>query len=213
MTIDAYLAELRRRLPSTRRKRLLREAEDHLRDLARERIRTEGVDPAAAEAAAVEAFGRVDDVADRFAREAAPVAVRRAAVVATVGLAGLIVPLYGVPENLLPPAPWIDRPAVLDVLVGVTEAAWLGAAVVALLALTASAAGRARLATTLLLGAGTVGAASLAAAIATTVAWRIEAPATPIWSILALLAPTAAATFGVAVAAVAWARAKRPLLD
>jgi hypothetical protein len=102
---------------------------------------------------------------------------------------------------------------VLDVLVGVTEAAWLGAVVVALLALVASAAGRARLATTLLLGAGTVGAASLAAAIATTVAWRIEAPATPVWSILALLTLTAAATFGVAVAAVAWAREKRPLLD
>jgi hypothetical protein len=213
MTIDAYLAELRRRLPSTRRKRFLREAEDHLRDLARERIRTEGVDPATAEAAAVEAFGTVDDVADRFAREAAPVAVRRAAVVALVGLTALLAPLYGIPENLLPPAPWADRPTSLDILVTATESLWGVAVVVALLALVASLTGRARLAATLLVAAGAAGIASLAVAIVTTVAWRAEVDATPVLAIVGLLAPAAAATLGVALAAVMWAHAKRPLLD
>jgi hypothetical protein len=213
VTIDAYLAELRRLLPSTKRGRFLREAEEHLRDDARERAQAGEADPVAAEAAAVETFGPVDTVAERLAREAAPYAVRRASFVATAGLAMLIVPVYGIPENRLPPAPWSDRPAVLDVLVGVTEAAWIGAVGLALLALAASWARRARLATALLVAAGTAGAASIALALATTVAWRMEVPATPVWSILALLVPATAASLGTALAAVAWARAKRPLLD
>jgi hypothetical protein len=211
--IEAYLAELRRRLPSMRRGRFLREAEEHLRDDARERMRACETDPVAAEAAAIEAFGPVETVAERLAREAAPYAVRRAAFVAVAGLALLIVPVYGIPENRLPPAPWSDRPAVLDVLVSVTEAAWIGAVALALLALAASWARRARLATALLVAAGAAGASSIAAAFATTVAWRIEVPATPVWSVLGLLVPATAVSLGSALAAVAWARAKRPLLD
>ena len=212
MTIDAYLAELRRRLPSTRRERFLREAEEHLREDARERMRT-GTNPLSAEADAVAAFGPLEEVADRLSREAAPVAVRRATVVAVIGFGTLIVPLYGIPENRLPPAPWDDRPTLLDVLVTTTEAAWLGAVVIALVALVASSSGRARLATACLVAAGAVGVASVTAAIVTTIAWRTEAPATPVWSILALLVPATAATLGIALVAVAWAYEKLPLLD
>jgi hypothetical protein len=213
MTIDAYLTQLRHRLPSTRRERFLREAAEHLRDDARERMRVEGVDRIAAEAAAVAAFGPLDDVAERLTREAAPHAVRRATVVAALGLTTLIVPLYGIPENRLPPAPWGDRPTLLDVLVTVSEAAWLVAVLVALLALFASSVRRARLATALLVAAGAVGTASLATAIAAAIAWRIEVPNTPVWSILLLLVPASAATLGIALAAVVWAHEKRPLLD
>ncbi|MBA2642306.1 MAG: hypothetical protein H0U82_05205, partial [Actinobacteria bacterium] len=62
MTIDSYLAELERRLPRMARRRILAEAQEHLRDSA-ERHGSKGLPPHIAEAAAVADFGPVEIVA------------------------------------------------------------------------------------------------------------------------------------------------------
>ncbi len=70
MTIDAYLAELERALPRTRRDRALREAREHLRDAAA-RHRAAGASDFEAETAATRDFGPVDEVARRLSAELA----------------------------------------------------------------------------------------------------------------------------------------------
>ena len=105
MTIDAYLAELERRLPRIARRRALVEAQEHLRDSAA-RHHALGLDPAhAAEAAAVADFGPWSS--SRAARGGAARsgrhASRRSSRSARLPL--FVFPLYVVPENTLPPAP------------------------------------------------------------------------------------------------------------
>lgn len=200
MTIPAYLAELRAHLPSTRRSRLLREVEAHLRDATAAHVRA-GLDREAAEARAVAQFGPAAVVAARMRRETAPVAVRRAAAVALVALASLFLPLYAVPENLLPPAPWQERPSYLGVLLTLALVFWLGALVVAAVAVCV----RPRLAAAAIVVAALLGACSGALALAAAAAWHVEAPETP-WSVLLIAAPlTTIAVLGV-FAAGAWAR-------
>jgi hypothetical protein len=202
MTVEAYLAELRRRLPSTGSRRFLAEVEAHLREATDERVR-EGLDHADAEARAVEAFGSAEVVAARIWRETAPVAVRRAAGLALVALGALVLPLYVVPENLLPPAPWTDRPSYLSVLLATALVTWVFAGVHAAFAFVAPATHGVcalYIAAALALVAG---AASLAAGIA----WHAEAPSTP-WSLTAVAAPLTLVALGVLAAAARWARAR-----
>jgi hypothetical protein len=105
VTIDAYLAALGSRLPVLGRRRTLAEAREHLRDSAA-RHQAAGLQPDAAEQAAVESFGDVEVVAARFAAEAAVLETRIANAVALLAVALFVVPLYVVPENTLPPAQW-----------------------------------------------------------------------------------------------------------
>jgi hypothetical protein len=196
MSIAEYLAELRRLLPSTRRERFLREAEAHLLEAAEAHVRG-GLGRGEAEARAVESFGPATVVAERVRRETAPVVVRRASGVALVALSSLFLPLYAVPENLLPPAPWAERPPYLGALLGIALGCWLGALALAAVASIAPAGIGARaLTASAVLGVG-CGISALSSAIA----WHIEAPATP-WSIVAIAAPiTAVALVGVVGAA------------
>ena len=202
MTIDAYLAELRRLLPATRRGRFLREAEDHLRDAAQAFV-TDGLDPEAAAARAVGDFGSAGEIALRLRRETAPVAVRWAAGVALLGLGLLFLPLYAVPENLLPPAPWDERPGYLGVLLGVALSGWLAALALATLAMLV----RPRLAAPALVASAMAGCVSGLAGLVTAVAWHLEVPATP-WSVVAIGTPLSVAAVGTAVGSAVWARTR-----
>ena len=206
MTIGAYLAELRAQLPSTRKSSLLREVEAHLRDATAAHVRA-GLDRNAAEERAVAEFGPATVVAARMRRETAPIAVRRAAAVALVALASLVLPLYAVPENLLPPAPWPERPSYLGVLLTLALVSWLGALALAAVAVCV----RPRLAATAILLAALLGACSGALALAAAAAWHVEAPETP-WSVLLITAPiTTMAILGV-FAAGTWARGRATAL-
>jgi uncharacterized membrane protein YkvA (DUF1232 family) len=202
VTIEAYLAELRRRLPSTGSRRFLAEVEAHLRDATGAQL-AQGIDRAEAEAQAIEAFGPADVVAARMWRETVPIAVRRASGVALLALGLLVLPLYLVPENLLPPAPWEQRPGYLGVLLVTALATWIVASVLAVMAFVAPGAYGAY---ALVLAAG-LALVSGAAGLAAGVAWHLEAPATP-WSITAICLPlTVIALAGVGAAA-AWARSR-----
>jgi hypothetical protein len=96
--IERYLGELERelRIGGRLRRRILAEAEDHLREAARE----------VGEDAAVSCFGQPAELARRFAANAAGSTGRRAAQLLTVALALAFLAVYPIPENTLPPAPW-----------------------------------------------------------------------------------------------------------
>ena len=202
MTMDAYLAELRRRLPSTGSRRFLAEVEAHLSEAADAHV-AEGMARPDAEDRAVEAFGPVDVVAERMWRETAPKAVRRAASLAILALASLVLPLYVVPENLLPPAPWDERPGYLGLLLVVALVCWGFAGAHAIFAVVAPGKH----------GACALGLASVFAAvcglagIAAGIAWHVDAPATP-WSVTAIAAPLTLAVLGVLGAVAWWARSR-----
>lgn len=200
MTIEQYLAELRELLPSTRRGRFLAEVESHLHDATDAQV-ARGVDRASAEAAAVEASGHPQLVAARMRRVTAPIAIRRASFVALVGLGLLFLPLYVVPENLLPPAPWDDRPAHLGVLLAIALAGWIVAALLAAVA----AAAPPRIAAAALACCAAATLTSASAALAAGLVWHVEAPETP-WSVTAVGAPIAAIAFAVVTVGAAWAR-------
>jgi HAAS len=104
--IDHYLTELAVELDfhhvgSRRAARILAEARDHLLELAAEHGEEE----------AVERFGSARRLAVEAARAAQPVVLLRPTLVFATALALFVLPLYGIPENTLPPAPWDERPA------------------------------------------------------------------------------------------------------
>lgn len=206
MTIAAYLAELRALLPSTRKSRLLREVEAHLRDASAAHARA-GLDVEAAEARAVAEFGPAVVVAARMRQETAPVAVRRAAAAALAALVSLFLPLYAVPENLLPPAPWQERPSYLGVLLTLTLVCWLGALTLAAGAVCV----RPRLAATAIVLAALLGACSGALGLVAATAWHVEAPDTP-WYVLLIAAPLTTIAILAVFAAGAWARGRATAL-
>jgi hypothetical protein len=146
--VSAYLEELRRRLPATLRRRFLQEARDHIED------------------GGLDAFGPLDEVASRMRRELA----RETDRLATRGILRLVavyvIPLYVIPENTLPPAPWDTMPSHLAWKVTAAEAAFAAAAAIALLAVAAVGALR-RFA---LFGA--VGALAASALVALPLAWQ-----------------------------------------
>jgi len=209
VTIDGYLAGLERRLPRTRRRRFLAEAEEHLRDAAA-RHAAGGLSWQAAERAAVRDFGPVEVVARRLAAEAAVYETRGAALIALGAAALFVFPLYVVPENTLPPAQWAAKPTDITVLQVVTVTFWLTA--VALAATSAAFTwtrwshhtAHALVAT----GAGVMGSVLISAALVAR--WFTAAPVTSSWPLLA--APAALACLGTCVAAAAWARHRRTLL-
>lgn len=100
--VDRYLAELRRELPFWVRRRVLAEAEDHLRESA----------AAVGEEDAVARFGPAREVARGFRHVAALQLAAAAALVA------LLFPVLSYPlvENALPPAPWPSAAAMPDSL-------------------------------------------------------------------------------------------------
>lgn len=209
--IEQYLRRLASLLPETRRGRFLREAEEHLRDAAAAH-ETRGLDRDAAEAAAVEAFGPAETVARAFAAEAAVHSTRRAAAVAILTLLALVIPLYAIPENTLPPAPWAEKPTHLAVQQTLAIALYAAALVLAAAGAAASFTRLARVTAPLLGIAALAGAAAAVVCAALAVQWDAAAPATPLVRLLALLLPSALIPVVVAGAAASWARRRRPLL-
>jgi hypothetical protein len=209
VTIEAYLRELGRRLPSTRRTRLLNEAESHLRESA-DALVAAGVERREAERRAIEAFGPVDLVAGAFAEESARHATRRAAVITVGALALLVVPLYGIPENTLPPASWTLKPADIEWAQRLAVGLWLASLALGAAAVIAAVLDRARVARAALAGALAAGLASCLAAGYAAVRWLDEVPG----SAASLLLGTTAALvlLGLAALGLAWARSKRALL-
>jgi hypothetical protein len=103
--IEHYLFDLRMQLAfyGVRRRRAERavaEARDHLTELAAEHGPEEAVDR----------FGPAHSLAIEIARTEQPVALFRCALVLLGAVALFVLPLYGIPENTLPPAPWVERP-------------------------------------------------------------------------------------------------------
>jgi hypothetical protein len=97
MTIEAYVAELRRLLAAypLLRRRALVEVEDHLREAAAE----------AGEEEAIRRFGSPEHVAAGLAPQLARQALGGAAVTLVL-LAGGLLTAFMASENSLPPAPW-----------------------------------------------------------------------------------------------------------
>ncbi len=131
--IDSYLTELAVELDfhgvgSRRAARILAEARDHLLELAVEHGEEE----------AVERFGPARQLAAEAARAARPVVLFRSTLVFAAALALFVLPLYGIPENTLPPAPWDERPAHLTWKLYVSVGAFAIAVPLALLAVAAA---------------------------------------------------------------------------
>ena len=200
MRIDAYLAELARHLPRTHRQRFLAEAEEHLHDAANAN-RLRGLDADAAEHAAIQSFGDPDVVARRFVAVSALSSMRRASLVALAAVVALVLPLYGIPENTLPPARWEAKPTDIAVLQSVTIALWLTAVVLATLGLGLSLSRHARMAKGALVAATAAVAGLLAVGVALVARWLTEAPWTPLWPFLGLALPITVACLGVCLAA------------
>ena len=180
---------------------MLAEAEAHLRDAAA-RHRDEGASAAEAERRAVTEFGPVDVVAARLRRELGEVAARPIALLVLAAALLFVVPLYGIPENTLPPAPWASMPETLVWLRDGAVALWLAAVVLAAL----GAASRLPAVSATALGCL---ATSATAGALLAVRWDAEAPATPVARLLALTIPLAAAAVLVPAAALLYARRLR----
>jgi hypothetical protein len=106
--IERYLVDLSAQLAfygvrGRRAERVIAESRDHLLELAAE----EG------ERSAVARFGSPQRIAVEVARDVQPVVLFRSALVFLGALALFILPLYAIPENTLPPAPWEERPGYL----------------------------------------------------------------------------------------------------
>ena len=100
---ERYLAELdralrRHRVSVRRRRRFLAEARDHI----------------ACEPAAAQAFGDPDTLAREVAAAEQPRRVRALTLVLVGAIVAFVVPLYGIPENALPPAPPQGLPASVE---------------------------------------------------------------------------------------------------
>jgi hypothetical protein len=203
MTIDEYLAELARCLPRSRRGRFLEEAGEHLRDAARAN-RLRGLDADAAERAAVESFGEPAVVARSFAAVTAVSAVRRGSLLALGAVIALVLPLYGIPENTLPPARWEAKPAEIALLQGVSLALWSAAIALAAVGLGLSFTRYARLtAPVLVIACGAV-AGFVVVGVALFVVWLDAAPWTPLWPFLGLALPIAICCLAACVGAALW---------
>lgn len=208
MTIDAYLAQLERSLPRIARRRILAEAQEHLRDSAA-RHHAAGLLPHTAEAAAVADFGPVEIVARKLAAEGAIRETRVATLVALGAVAFFVFPLYVVPENTLPPAPWAEMPRELAVLQPISVVLWLAASALAtassILAWTRWSHFAAPVLVTV--PAAIAGSSIVAAALA--VRWFAATPATPNWALAGALA---GGCLFACVAAATWTVAHRLLL-
>ncbi len=208
MTIDAYLAELERSLPRISRRRVLAEAQEHLRDSAAMH-RAAGLTSPDAEAAAVADFGPVEIVAARLAAERAVRDTRISTSVALGAVAFFVFPLYVVPENSLPPAPWVEKPRDIFVLQLVSVVVWLVAGALAATSAAVAWTRWSHLAAPILLTASVAIAAACAVVAAIAARWVALTPATPNWPLAAGLA---LGCLVACVAAAGWALAHRRLL-
>jgi hypothetical protein len=168
--IERYLAELARLLPWTARRRALLEIEDHLRTSAAEHGEEE----------ALRRFGPAAEVARGLASVHA---ARALALAGAAALALAAVPLlaYGIVENHLPPAPWLDgTPPHLEWKLRAATALYVVA--LASLGLAALAFGRRRRVTLAALGAAvaSIGAMGVLGGILNA-QWADAVPSTPGW--------------------------------
>ncbi|MBA3434410.1 MAG: hypothetical protein H0U08_09990 [Actinobacteria bacterium] len=205
MTIDAYLAKLEPLLPRTARLRALPEVREHLRDAAA-RHRSEGIAAFDAEAAATSDFGRVEDVARRLGSELAVRETRLAGALALGAVAFFVFPLYVVPENTLPPAPWVEKPRDILVLQLVAIGLWIAAGVLAATGEVLAWTRWSRLAAPVLFGTAVAVTGSLAVSVVLVVRWFALTPATPSW---ALAAPPGIACLVLCAGAAGWAHTSR----
>jgi hypothetical protein len=131
--IDRYVVDLAAQLAfhgvrGRRAARVVSESRDHLLQLAA----SEGED------AAVARFGSPERIAAGVARAVQPVVLFRSSLVFLAALALFVMPLYGIPENTLPPAPWDERPAYLTWKLYASGAAFGVALLAALIAVAAA---------------------------------------------------------------------------
>ena len=208
MTIDAYLAALERSLPRISRRRVLAEAQEHLRDSAATH-RAAGLSLPAAEAAAADDFGPVEIVARRLAAERAVRDTRISTLVALGAVAFFVFPLYVVPENSLPPAPWVEKPRDIFVLQLVGVAIWLAAGALAAASAAVAWTRWSHLAAPVLVTASAAIACASAIVAAIGARWVSLTPSTPNWPLAAGLA---LGCLLASAAAASWALAHRRLL-
>lgn len=208
MTIDVYLAALERALPRVARRRALREVRDHLRDSAA-RNRAAGASEFDAEGAATREFGPVAEVARRLSAELAVRETRIAAVLVLGAVAFFVFPLYVVPENSLPPAPWAEKPDDILLLQRVAIGLWLLAGMLAAVSVALAWTRWPRGTALALLGATVAIAGSIVASSIMVVRWFEVTSSTPNF---ALAVPLAAASLVACAFAAVWARSRRRLL-
>jgi hypothetical protein len=209
VTIGEYLKELERRLPRFRRRRILAEAEEHLRDSAA-RHRASGLEQQAAEAAAVRSFGDVSVVASRVAAETAILEIRAASAVAVGTVLAFVFPLYVVPENTLPPATWIEKPRDIFLLQVVAILLW---AVAGVLAATSAIFAWTRwswFAAAVLELVPIALAGSILASVALVVRWFMAGSGIVSWPLFS--APLALGCLAACAGTAAWAHSRRSVL-
>ena len=194
--IERYLVDLGAQLafygvPRRRAARVVAESRDHLLELAAE----EG------EQGAVARFGAPQRIAVEVARAVQPVVLFHSALVFVGALVLFVLPLYAIPENTLPPAPWDERPGYLTWKLYVSGGAFGIAVLAALIAVAAAWRRRRR---TALAGLGLAGAAlAVSATIGAigAVQWAQAVPGSTTTLVLTLV--TTSCLGGVAAASLA----------
>lgn len=194
--IERYLLDLGAQLafygvPRRRAARVVAESRDHLLELAAE----EG------EHRAVARFGPPQKIAVEVACAVQPVVLFRSTLVFLGALALFVLPLYAIPENTLPPAPWDERPGYLTWKLNVSLIAFGVALPAALIAVAASWRRRKRTALVALGLAGASLAVSAAVGAVGAVQWAQAVPGSTTTLVLTLVAT--ACLGGVAVASLA----------
>jgi len=194
--IERYLLDLAAQLafygvPRRRAARVVAESRDHLIELAAE----EG------EPGAVACFGPPQRIAVEVARALQPVVLFRSTLVFLGALALFVLPLYVIPENTLPPAPWDERPDYLTWKLYVSLGAFGVALPAALIAVAAAWRRRRRIALASLSLAGAALAVSAAVGAIGAIQWAQAVPGSTRTLVLSLVAT--ACLGGVAAASLA----------
>jgi len=125
-------------------------------------------------------------------------------------VAFFVFPLYVVPENTLPPAPWAEKPRDVLILQIVAVVLWLAAGVFAAVSAALAWTRWCRLAAPVLISALAAIAGSAVASAVLVERWFEAAPAAPSWPLLS--APLAVGCLVACGAAGGWTRSRRDLL-
>jgi hypothetical protein len=202
--IERYLVDLAAQLafygvPRRRAARVVAESRDHLMELAAEED----------EHRAVARFGPPHKIAVEVARAVQPVVLFRSTLVFLCALALFVLPLYGIPEHTLPPAPWDERPGYLTWKLYVSLGAFGVAVPAALIAVAAAWRRRRRTALASLSLAGASLAVSAAVGAVGAVQWAQAVPGSGTTLVLTLFATVLLG--GVAAASLASAGRVRRL--
>ena len=197
--IELYLDDLAAELAfhgirGRRAARLRAEARDHLLELSADH----------GDEDAIARFGSPRTLAVEAARAAHPVMLFRAALVFLAALPFFVLPLYAIPENTLPPAPWDARPDYLTWKLYVADGAFVVALLAALLAVTAAWRRRRRTTFVALTLAGGSFAASVVIGAIGAIQWAQAVPGAG--TTLALSLATSAFLGSVAAASLASAQ-------